>query len=117
MIFKNTAMTDWRCEQKLRLADIIGTRCHLHGEDKQMLYHLVKTFTNFRELCAKCSNEQIIASFCFYIMKNRDSRRQISDYAVLNEYELTEKVYLTILTRLCNYYQRKLLLQRNIEQK
>ena len=65
---------------------------------------------DFKKLCYRCSAETIIAAFCFYIMKSKDTSAQIERYSVLKEYGLNDKVYVTIITHLCNHYQQKYLI-------
>lgn len=106
MSVKTTPVGEWRLAQKIRLAGVIAGRSGLVGCDRECLNFLVRNFPNFHKICANCSNEQIICAFAFYIMKTRDTRLQIENYSVFKEYGLTDKVYLTIITRLCNYYQK-----------
>ena len=106
MTVKTTPAQEWRLAQKIRLASVIASRSGLVGEDRECLNYLVRNFPNFHKICANCSNEQIICAFAFYIMKTRDTRLQIENYSVFKEYGLTDKVYLTIITLLCNYYQK-----------
>ena len=108
-IIHNKSVKEWRLEQKLRLGSIISSRLKICGEDKKAIAFMIKSIPNFNELSRTSSNETIISAFCFYILKTRKSNAQIEQYAVLKEYGLNEKIYATIITRLCNYYQKKVL--------
>lgn len=108
-IIHNKTVKEWRMEQKLRLASIITSRLHLGPEDKKAIAFMIKTIPNFKYLSRTCSNETIICALCFYTMKTRKGNVQIEQYSVLKEYGLTEKIYATVITRLCNFYQSKVL--------
>ena len=106
---KMESVQDWRLKQKLRLANIICSRLGMYDEDKKAVYFLIKTVRNFNELSRTASNEIIICALCFYVLKTRNSKVNLEDYEVFEEYGLTYRIYSTISTHLTNYYQRQVL--------
>ena len=100
----------WRLKRKLEMADIISTRCHIHGEDKIAVRSIITSIEDFNLLHKKCGYETTIAGICLYVKKTRDSRVALETEKVLQEYGLTEKIAYTIAVHIGNYYQQKVLL-------
>ncbi len=97
----------WNMKQKIRIAQIMMGRLNIKGKDKERVIRIIKDIDDFKQICANCSNEKIIAVICFYIMKINNTSIKIEDYKVFIENKLNEKSCLTIITKICNYYQTK----------
>lgn len=93
--------------KKIRIAQIMMGRLNIKGKDKERVIRIIKDIDDFKQICANCSNEKIIAVICFYIMKINNTSIKIEDYKVFIENKLNEKSCLTIITKICNYYQTK----------
>lgn len=101
----NKYMQEWRTKQKLRTADTIMQEMRITGTDKEIIYNIIKN-VELKELHRNAKCETIITAICFYTKKLRNTSLRVQNYRVCNEHDLTENIYSTIITRLCNYYQQ-----------
>lgn len=97
----------WNMKQKIRLAQVFMSRLKMKGTNKDRVIYIIKDVDDFKLLCKNCSNEIIISAICFYVMKTANTSVKLEDYRVFTENGLTEKIYSTIVTKLCDYYQNK----------
>jgi len=62
-------MKEWRQNQKRRYTDVVLSRLNMKGSQKEEAHYLIQKF-NFKDLCRRCSMEQIITAICVYIKLN-----------------------------------------------
>ena len=59
------SMKEWRTKQKLRTADTIIQEMKIKGDDKEIIYNIIKT-VDLKDLHRNAKCETIICAICFY---------------------------------------------------
>ncbi|BBL62195.1 hypothetical protein [Methanobrevibacter arboriphilus] len=108
---KKEGKSAWNMKQKIRIAKIMMGRLNINGADKERILYIIQDIGDFKELCRNCSVEMVIATICFYVMKSNLSKIKLADYKVFKENKLTEKTCLTLITKMCDFYQKKSLVR------
>ena len=98
----------WREQQKRRYADIVLNRLRMTTGQKSRVHYLIDLFPNFKQLCARCSEETIITALCMYVKFSTTKKEKLNKYGICNENGLTEECYSSIVTRLAINFQLKL---------
>ena len=81
------------------------TPFHLTQHEKQQVIHVIHTYTNFKKLHRKASNETIILAFIFYI-KMSNKQIKLDRYTITTKYQLTHTTFELIICRLVkNHFQ------------
>lgn len=79
----------------------------LTSYQKERVIFLVNKFGgNFKKLHAQAKKEAIILSFIFYIKLIELSTIDVRDYKISSEYGLSNKMFLIIVCRLCEYFMK-----------
>ena len=96
-------------KDKLHIANNLMNQLNIHGTMRDEIeYMITSEFKNFKELSKNYNNEQIIALIIFYNMKSYDNEKQLEKYKIFKKIGLTNKHYMTFVTRLSRYYQTKI---------
>lgn len=103
---KKFGKSAWNMKQKIRTTQIMMSRLNIKGTDKEQVLKIIKDIVDFKELCRNCSCETIITAICFFIIKTNNSSRNIKNYKILKEYELSDSKCLVIFARIGRFYQK-----------
>jgi superfamily II helicase len=94
-----------RLNEKLRLAEYISNECRLNDFEKKEVKDIIKKIPNFKEICKKCSNEQIITVIALKTRK-RYRKTNIQDFHMWKINELNWRRYSLILENMINYFYK-----------
>jgi len=100
-------MKEWRQNQKRRYTDVVLSRLNMKGSQKEEAHYLIQKF-NFKDLCRRCSMEQIITAICVYIKFKHTQKTPLCRFGICNENGLTESLYGAIVTNLAAQFQKKI---------
>lgn len=98
-----------KMKDKLSIADNLMDRLNIAGPMREQVKYMISSeFKNFKELSKNCNNEQIISLMVFYVMKSNNINLILEEYNVFTQLNLSNKHYMTFVTKLCKYYQNKI---------
>ena len=92
-------------KQKIRLFESLNSNTFkLKGTQKDRAIYLIKHL-DFKEICGKCSNEQIMLMICFYVKSEflKDYRLR-NCKSIFNEYNISEHLLINFLVKLNKYH-------------
>lgn len=106
-IINSRGMEAWRESGKKRIGLIICEQLDISGYGKDEVFDIINNISNFKYLCYNCSLEKIVASICLFIKKVLNEKFNIEKSSIFIEYELSISNFITIISRITNYYQNK----------
>ena len=92
---------------KHNIANIYSSQLPMFDSDKTRLHFLIDKFDDFKQLHRRASMEQIIACFCFYIMKTNDSSVKINKYSLFKNLRIDAEFFSLICSRMLLIYQQE----------
>lgn len=99
-----------RIKQQLQILDDLlheEPKLDLNQYEKTQVTYLIEKTDNFNQLYRKTSTETIILAFIFYVKLCTNSDIRLETWSICGKYELTNRKYMIIITRLFNLYLRK----------
>lgn len=83
-------------------------KLRLSSYQRVRVLYLINTFgKNFKRLHGTAKKEAIILAFIFYIKLIELGTINLEEYKISSEYGLSNKIFLVIISRLCEHYMRK----------
>lgn len=101
-------------KDKLMDADIIGNEVKLNEFELNEVKDIINKVKDFKQLCANCSNELIIAVICFRTKRRYNKRCHIERYAAWEKYGINWRIYSLISDRIGYYYQKRTFINNSI---
>ncbi|GEM_PF-3745258 len=112
--FNASDMKEWRMAQYYFFIELVKHDLHLSRTDVMEVMEIVRR-VGLKELHRNASMEQIILSLCLYVKEKNGVKIPIERYKLMNEYNVTYKLYSRVLLNLLRFQVRRMPLVRVVK--